>query len=290
MRYEEFKMELKERVEKSMKTGIKVKLDTIKKNNRSEMEVLTFYESGINMMPAIHLDELYEEYLKDENMKKVVQMILEILETKAHINRKKIIGSWQNVKDLICIKLVNYEWNSQMLQNVPHKKILDLAAVFQVRLCKKSNCVASVLIKEPMLNEWGITAEELWETAMKNLKSEAYTINGIGDVLADIIDVREEIENESCRMYVLGNQELYNGATGILRHDLMEKFSTKIKGDFYILPSSIHEVILVPVNKEICADELKKMVIEVNETQVRRDEQLSNSVYRYNCETGQIEL
>lgn len=135
-----------------------------------------------------------------------------------------------------------------------------------MKLYRDSDGMASVMIQAPMLMEWGITSEELWETAMKNLKKEQHTIKGMGEILKEVLGVGEDGMDDACPMYILGNPELCHGAAGILREDLMKEFAEKIKRNFYILPSSIHELILVPDNKEICAEELRKMVTEINET------------------------
>ena len=87
------------------------------------------------------------------------------------------------------------------------------------------------------------------------------------------------------RMFVLTNELKLNGAAAILDTDLMLEIFEKI-GEFYILPSSIHEVLIVPMSSNIHVSELKAMVKEVNDTQVSPEDRLSYSIYYYNPVDG----
>ena len=87
------------------------------------------------------------------------------------------------------------------------------------------------------------------------------------------------------QMFVLTNELKLNGAAAILDTDLMLEIFEKI-GEFYILPSSIHEVLIVPMSSNMQADDLRAMVKEVNDSQVAPEDRLSYEVYTYNSEDG----
>lgn len=288
MNYKEFKETLKVNLEKHLAPHIEVYFDIVEKNNSTRKEVVTFLENGVNMMPAIHLKELYDDFEKDNNIDRAVSFVLQTLDTKGSVNEVDIIGNWPDVKDKIMIRLINYEWNRDKLQDVPYKRILDLAAVFQIRLHQDKCGEATMRITLPMLKRWGISKDELYETALTNLKQEPYLIKDMNHIIAEILNEAAEDTDEIDVQYVLTNQERMFGAAGLLRADLLKAFADKIGGNFYILPSSVHELIFTPDNNTFSMEELTEMVSEINQIQVEEAERLSNNAYYYHRETGQI--
>lgn len=91
-------------------------------------------------------------------------------------------------------------------------------------------------------------------------------------------------------MYVLTNKEKFWGATAILRIEILEEIGKKLKQNFYIIPSSIDEVLIVPSYADIDREMMDIMIQEVNETQVSKEERLSDHAYYYSIEEGKIFL
>lgn len=106
----------------------------------------------------------------------------------------------------------------------------------------------------------------------------------------DINDPTFEFCDSGIPMYVITNRARTNGAGAILYPELLKDFATAIHKDLFILPSSVHECILLPVFGDENIDELKSMVKDINETQVAPEEVLSDSVYYYSMEKQCIEL
>jgi len=97
-------------------------------------------------------------------------------------------------------------------------------------------------------------------------------------------------EDNMVPMFVATNSKKVNGAGVILYDGLLRTFAEKIGGDFFILPSSVHEVIFVPANGDIDARHLIQMVKEVNATEVAPDEVLSDNVYMYHADEDFVEM
>jgi len=110
------------------------------------------------------------------------------------------------------------------------------------------------------------------------------TLDSPAESLGDVCDIR--VTDISEPMYVVSNTQRIYGAAVILYEGVLEAFAKKIGGDFYILPSSIHETLFIPANTGIEQEELLKMVREVNEKEVSPDEELSDHVYRYHQAEG----
>jgi hypothetical protein len=99
-----------------------------------------------------------------------------------------------------------------------------------------------------------------------------------------------EIKTNQQKMYILSNHKGINGATCLLYENVLYEFAQLIQSDFYILPSSIHEIILVPYDKTISKETLADMVKDVNRTQVARDEVLSDRVYFFSRKNNAITM
>ena len=105
----------------------------------------------------------------------------------------------------------------------------------------------------------------------------------------------DELPEYECQPYVATNKMRINGAGIIMYKDLLKKFSDKINSSFYIIPSSIHELLFIKdVNGKIDEDinGYKAMVYEVNHDSnvMSKGDFLSNSVYYYNRNTAEVEM
>ena len=89
------------------------------------------------------------------------------------------------------------------------------------------------------------------------------------------------------RMYVLSNQEKLYGAACMLYPEVLSAFGEICGRDFYVLPSSIHEVLLV-FAEEGKEKELKEIVTDMNRNHVAPEEVLSDSIYHYNTKKGSL--
>ena len=139
-----------------------------------------------------------------------------------------------------------------------------------------------------MLSEWGIDRDTLYQEALQNtIKKNPVVINNVIDII--LYNDKEMIEAyqpddfymQPYEQYVLTNKEKVDGATVLLYPDVLEQLAKNADSSFYILPSSIHEVILLLDNHDINAEELQNIVISVNREGVAAEEVLSNEVYRY---------
>lgn len=193
-------------------------------------------------------------------------------------------------------KLINYEQNKNLLQKIPHIKILDLAIIFNCLVDADETGNATILIYNQHLSLWNITKDDLYHLAMKNTPALlTYELRDMSDVLIELMagvpcnSMKEEFEY-MVPTYVLSNKSKLNGSGCIFYHNLLHNLCEKLECDLYILPSSIHEVILIPAYDHDSYDELTSMVKEVNSTQLSKEEILSDHVYFYSRETGQISM
>lgn len=129
--------------------------------------------------------------------------------------------------------------------------------------------------------------EEIWKAAYENTKGDI-TVGELGEYIDKAFEmgmIDEDFRDypHPCA-YVVTNQEEEYGAAAILIKEAMEKLRDRI-GEFYIIPSSIHEILVVP---NAIAVELKKMVREINDTVVEVKEVLSYNIYKYDPRSKEV--
>jgi hypothetical protein len=225
-----------------------------------------------------------------------------ILENYRHNRPTKSIDvrfftQFENTKSKIAIKLINYEKNKTLLQDVPHIRFLDLAIVFYCLITMDEEVGnATILIHNSHLAYWNVTLEELFAIAKENTrKLLPEKISDMNDMLQELskrqlISAPMLADEERYPMFVLTNERNLHGAACILYDDLLKQYAAQADTDFYILPSSIHEVILIPTTEDTCQEELSEMVMEVNASQLLEEEVLSDHAYYYSRKTNEITM
>lgn len=288
MNYQKFKTELKERLEKKLADqGIQVILTTITKNNGYVKEVLTFKQDNYNGTPAIHLKELFATYEDCQDYNQIIAFVLQILESKAKISVDSLLGNWEEVKARVEFRVINYEWNQEQLADTVHKRFLNFAVVPYLNLYASTNEKATVTIRKEFLDIWNIDEAQLWEAAYSNLQKESIEVKTMLEVISELLENEIEVGDED-GMFVLSNANKIYGARGILREDVLEAFADKYKRSFYILPSSVHEVLIVLEKEGVTKEYLNEMVRTINHAEVSRNEQLADEVLYYNYETREL--
>lgn len=290
MEYKEFVEYIKMNAGYIAGEGGNITINHVIKNNGCEMDGLVIMDKGKDIAPTIYLDSFYELYTNGENIKNIIRQIEVIYEqNKNNVTFDvNILKHFDTIKDKIVYKVVNYRSNEKLLEQVPHKRILDLAVVFYCLLDNEYGRSATALIYNNNLKNWNVTIDDVYKAALKNtpdllhskISSMAALFEKCGvNVDGEEVDLKDYVPSD---MYVLTNESKLNGAACILYENVLYDFAQKLGADLYILPSSVHEVILLPKLSMFEKDELVNMVKEVNTEGVAADEVLSDHVYEYN--------
>lgn len=304
MDYRAFAGAVEKQVNQKMTGGVKAGLHTTTKNNGKERTGVLIETPGINISPTIYLEEYYQSYRQGAALDKIVDEILRFYE---EIKQEKSwdyeeILSYEGVRDRIVFKLVNTIKNRNFLNTVPHIPFLDLSAVFYVLLEATEEGTAAMTVNNNHIIQWDIQADTLWADAARNcrrlLPAEFFTMNyalkemmkGNGGCCKENT-VENLLAGESHLrdgMYVLSNKLRSYGAACIAYPHLLEMIGGILQTDYYVLPSSVHEVIIVPYCESITAGELDEMVRDINITQVEEEEVLSDHAYLYDVKAGYL--
>ena len=300
MEYREFLENVRKEVESRYDSNVSVTLNHVMKNNGTELDGITIMEKDKNIAPTIYINSFYDRYREGVSLKAFVSEIIRIYnQNKNSINiNADYFENYENVRKTIVYKLVNYQKNKKLLEDVPYKRVLDLAVVFYCLIEQRKGVSATALIHNEHLRIWNVTEDEIYNDALKNTPVLlAGSIVPMSKILSEIAGTAPVDNDEKvCEytgediLYVLTNSSRVNGAACILYDNLLKKFANDVHSDLYILPSSVHEVIIVPKKNAFDKSELADMVREVNEQGVSQDEILSDNVYEYNRKNGLITM
>ncbi len=295
MEYQEFKDLVFLHISNELPKNTSVQFQQVRKTNDVVLDGLTFRENSRNICPTIYLNSYYEDYCSGKDISTIVQHILhtyELTKPKENIDLQ-FFTDYEQVKPHIVFRLINYEKNQQLLKEVPFIGYLDLAIVFYYLMDNSENGYATILIRQSHLDYWQVSIHELYQQAKKNtpllLSCEVenlFTFTKQALEQKGILDIPDL--SDTPPLFVLSNKNHLFGAGCILYTSILEDFGNKIKSNFYILPSSVHEVILYPSQKNDQYFNLSQMVQDINRTQVAEEEVLSDHVYFYNRSERQI--
>ena len=284
LNYNAFENEIKQEVERLLGTEVRVELRRITKNNGIILEGICILEKGSNVSPTIYLEEFYQEYRNGMSLKEIASRICEVYEKRCRNIPFSLeyFLDFEKMKERIFCKLVSRELNQELLREVPNVPYLDLAVVFICAVENEEFGNGSILIREEHRKLWKIPQELLYEYARENtFRLRPFELKSMEELIADMVEPGEKKLLKEIPMYVLSNRDRVFGAAGILYDRVLSSAGARLEDDFYVLPSSVHEVILVPDHVAGSEKELHAMVHEVNHTQVEPEEVLSESVYHY---------
>lgn len=305
MNYQEFIDAVKGHIAQVFGADYRINLQTIEKNNGIQYEGLIIARPGYNISPMIYLNPYYHRYLDGVSLTDICNDITQVYHKNLPSSNMDVsfFFDFDKVRPLIIPKLVNYEKNRSLLSDIPHIRFLDLAIIFQCLLNSSPEEYATILIHNHHAEYWHVTIEELHQAALKNgpLLLPDH-MNNLQDILhhykkensIPVSNLKTDFSNPSDApsMYVLTNPCRINGAAVILYEGLLLQISKNFHQNLVVLPSSVHEVILVPVS-ENAPERLiffQDMVREVNETQVMDDEILSDHAYFYSLEEESLKI
>lgn len=302
--FEEFREAMKEEVERLLGKGTLVAATNTMKINGTMKRGLTVTEKGEEDSIILYLESAYECYKKGAPLKGLAQGLCECYKKNGESQKKAAqslggIGQFEEIKNRVVYRLVNYGRNRELLDQIPHIPFCDLAAVFYLLVEAGEDCQAAALIQNQQVKAWGTDTDTLFKLAAENtpriLPAE---IKSMEDVMREIaktcpgdeieaLEVILSIPNPS-PLYVAGNKSGIGGAAVILYDGVLRDFAEGIGKDLVILPSSIHEVLLIPAAPTMDLGDLGDTVRHINREEVLEEEVLSDQVYLYKRETDQV--
>ena len=294
--------DFKEEVVRALREKYDVRVEPVVKNNGLCLTGLIVSlsktierENGISeVSPTLYAEYMYEEYKNGRTIDEIVEKITNIIENSNGcdseiMNTILIVRDFEKVKEFILPYVINTELNEKQLKEIPNRQFLDLSIAYRVFFNREENQTASILIRNGLMESWNITEEQLYETAMKNLMAEEKLISipSVSDMftvlkalagnnLRDLI-LGSDVDN---KMWVVTNRCTLYGSILMLNREFMSKLYKGFGKEMIVIPSSVHELILIDETDGFEINEMNQIINEINEIQLQRDEILSNHCYR----------
>lgn len=261
----------------------------ILKNNSVKLCGITIKREDKKVLPTIYLEEYFEQYKRGYSLDNIAIDILEFEEKNefSHEFDEKFFNEFKKVKPFLFAKIINTNLNSELLKTIPNKPFLDLSIVVYCDVSDMCGMNASILVKNEHLCLWKIDKETVIEIALNNTKEKGFNTFSMKEIAEKYCD-----ENGRCddvfhqngvdmKIYTTNNKLF--GAISML---FLENEKDIDEDGVYIIPSSIHEVILLP--KKMCESEeyINNVISEVNNSSVEKQEVLSEHAYYYNKSDG----
>ena len=289
--YDEFKSEVEAVVKDYLPDeykDAKVTIATVSKIGIT-YDSLTVRKEGQLAAPAANLNAFYKEYEEGKEFDEVMDDVAEVLQTKApdHLQNASWLLDYENAKKQLFIRVSSIEKNVELINNAPHRIVGDLVITCHIAVDRGLNGMASTIVNNDLLNHYGVEAETVLSDAIENapvllpvkIESMMDVISGMcPEVISE--DMKKDPNfSDHRKMTIVSNSKMINGASALFYPGVMDQLSDLLGGDYVILPSSIHEFIVVPDRGNY--SDLENMVRDINQNMVDPQEQLSDHVYHY---------
>lgn len=302
MTYEKFKTAIRDEVINVLDDTYTVVLDTTTKNNNCKLDALLIKQQDINISPTIYLNYYYDLLCDGAEIEELVEMILEVYNShkKSENLDMDFFTDFEKVKDRIVFKLINRELNKELLKNIPYVEYLDMAIVFYYFMSEINDdeSLGSILIKNDFVTKWNVSVETLMEIAMINTPEiMGLEIKSLQDTVVEIMGsaMAQDILEDSKGMvpfFVISNKYKINGACTLIYKNMLEGLAGRLKTDLYIIPCSVHEIIVIPAidDEYDNVQSLKDTISYVNRNEVRNQDILSDNLYYYSMQNQALNI
>ena len=307
LNYEEFQDMVLEQLPDYLPDGYenaKLQINSVTKNNGLKWQGLTVLPEGENVAPTIYLEGYFDQYTDgwpvDVILNRISEVAVSHAKPKGYEDLVSDMREFETIKDRIVMVVVNAEKNEELLKQVPHVFREDLAIIYKIVVDIADGEFSTVTVRNEHMESWGASVDEIHENAMANTREllpikvksmnevvrEMFERDGLDPELCEVAFNKQAMQEE---MFVISNQLNIQGAANIFYDDVLSDLAERFGTDLYILPSSIHECIVVS-SKTASPEELAMMVMEVNECDVEEEQQLSNHVYFFDAQKKTLSL
>lgn len=301
MNFNVFAETVVEALKETMGERFQITTTVVKKNNGVELLGIVVQEEGLNTSPTVYINDFYDNYREGTEIPKIVEALARICHQSRipeEVNLSDFLD-FEKAKGQISVRLIHYEKNKKLLLDTPWRPACNLALVCYYTVQQSPFYGrASILVKNEHLEKWGITDKELFAEALVNTP---VRYPASIDSMEDLIfknwseerkdQLFEEMREGEVRipLFILSNRQRLQGAVCMFYPGVLRQFARRIGRDLYILPSSVHEVLLLPDEGDREKEELLRMVTDINRNCVADCEILADSVYYYRRESDRIE-
>lgn len=250
---------------------------------------LSLKRPGFNISPTVNMEQFYGYYLEGADTDELGRVMAEMLQYRFRGPEIDLewVSDYEIASEHFFICLSNAGKNAGYLEEVPHRTISDLSLTCHVMSEIPGEGYVGTVVNDSLLEEYGVDKDRLFEDAMKNsMRMMPPKLDFARDIYED--DMEREENDPFYDMLIVSNEKHFRGAAVLFYPGIMEEISMKLGGSYYVIPSSIHEVLAIPAAPDVEVDSLNRLVMEANLLHVPENEQLSDGVYLYDGSTGKL--
>lgn len=287
--YEQFKTEVARSLEEKIPSGYRVECGSVSKLNGMILDSISAVREDRCFYRIMYLNDLYELYLKGDSIDAIAEMIL--AQGTTEMNRDEMLfmdlADYEKVSDRICLKLINAEKNEKLLKECPHVRFLDLAAVFYVMM-ETENGNYQTILNHRLLETWNKDKKDIIMPACRNTRRlNNYEIMDMDKILEEMGQKPDPEKQNNKRMVSIGAESGHNGAIYMMDKKLLSGYAKEMNDDLLIIPSSIHEIIILPAST-MKREDADRTIHDVNKKVLSEGEYLSDHSYLFLKDDGVV--
>lgn len=298
MNFEDFKDAVMENIRDYLPENYRdarVSIDEFQKLNESYtgMQVRT---EGQVIVPNINLDAHYAAFKRSSGelagLDSVLHSIAQQVQSQLSLDTEWL-KDYSQVKDRLYIRVSDAQQNAYALGKAPHREVDGLALSYHIAFEGRNGIQASTPVTNSLMEMYGITEEQLHSDAMASTQEILPArFENMAKIMGRMMGVDEsqiEATMDGPQLMVLTNDQALHGAGALFYPGMMDSIAQQVGSDYFVLPSSIHECLILPDDGSVEADVLEAMVQDINMTTVAPEEQLSDHVYHYDAKDHVLE-
>lgn len=273
-------------VEMALGSNYEVRCGEIEKEKNKKKIMIIVHEKENDDTTAFEVNQLVECIKNGRfSVKKAAEKLVEAYKIKETPEERKILLTREFVLENVTYKLINKQRNAKKLESVPHKDILDLAATYKVTYNAEDGRNIVIELDNETIETVNVSLDELDAAARKNTSKHGF-------IVMSMPHLGIASEEEETIMHVITNPECHEGVIAMLYKDCLAKVAEVYDDNVIILPSSIHEIIVMPETQvKTHLSDLKEIIFGVNnEDCIAEDEVLGDLPYRFDKTTGELSI
>lgn len=264
----------------------------VNKAQRGALNGLLFRKEGLECAPTFYVEDFYNAYKEGSSItdlsSEAVETAVSSMDLAGLLARKSfdMIGDPKRLR----VRMLDRTRNKEYLKDIPY---LELGCGF-VYIAEIGRGEYKAVITKDLMKEYGLSKSEFFETAVRNTTEQfPAVLYDLGEsVMCETHECTNLLEKEAGQIpagagpgFVLTNSGFFWGAGALFYPGVMDRIHELLEGAFYVLPSSVHELIVIGADDQDPA-ELAELVRSANRSVVKENEILADDLYI--CESGKL--
>lgn len=292
------KAEVMEYLPETIRSSMEIGEVEVVKMNDQKLHGLTFRREGSDAAPTLYLEDAYARHESGAEVADIARELADAAMRAERIGRPPEVDlSWEKVKDNLTVRLVEKKRNRDFLRDKPYMSVGNgLAVMADINMDRTNTGDWRIAVNNDIVEQNGYDREVLLHTAMENAgRVDPPVLFDMSEALfspdrENLLDRSEPLDPDNVAgMFVLSNESGSFGAAALFASGMREKVAEMLGDSYYVLPSSVHETIIVPQRQGIDEKELVEMVKQANRSVVEPKDILSDNVYHYDRDSRSLD-